>query len=281
MVIIDAQVHAYERDHPGRPWAGHLQGPPEVTGDDMVAAMDAVGVDGAVLVSPWTMYRDDASYAVEVHRRHSDRFALVAPIDFGRPDPADAVRTWADTPGAVGVRLICWQTPPPEATDAGIVAVLTAAAGAGLPVCVLSWGRMGFVADLARGHPDTMIVVDHLGLVQTMAPPPPAEPFADLPSVLALARLPNVAVKVTGACTLSHQRYPFDDLWDPLGRLIDAFGVERLMWGTDWTRALAHCSYHEAVAAFRDSGRLGEDERAELMGGTVRRIFGWSPSTDP
>jgi len=63
MVIIDTQVHAYERDHPGRPWAGVLTGPAEVTGDDMVAAMDAVGVDGAVLVSPFTMYDYDASYA--------------------------------------------------------------------------------------------------------------------------------------------------------------------------------------------------------------------------
>ena len=65
MVIIDSQVHAYERDHPGRPWAGVLTGPAEVTGDDMVAAMDAVGVDGAVLVSPFTMYGYDASYALE------------------------------------------------------------------------------------------------------------------------------------------------------------------------------------------------------------------------
>ena len=60
MVIIDAQVHAYERDHPGRPWAGVLTGPAEVTGDAMVAAMDAVGVDGAVLVSPFTMYGYDS-----------------------------------------------------------------------------------------------------------------------------------------------------------------------------------------------------------------------------
>ena len=43
MLTIDAQVHAYERDHPGRPWAAVLAGPAEVTGDDMVAAMDAVG----------------------------------------------------------------------------------------------------------------------------------------------------------------------------------------------------------------------------------------------
>ena len=51
---IDSQVHAYERDRPERPWIGTLQGPAEVTGDDMVAAMDAVGVDGALLVSPWS-----------------------------------------------------------------------------------------------------------------------------------------------------------------------------------------------------------------------------------
>ena len=92
MAIIDAQVHAYERDHPGRPWAAQLHGPPEVTGDDMVAAMDAVGVDGALLVSPWTMYRDDASYAVAVHHAHPDRFALVAPFDFRRSDVGDRVR---------------------------------------------------------------------------------------------------------------------------------------------------------------------------------------------
>jgi len=50
MLTIDAQVHAYEHNHPGRPWVGTLTGPAEVTGDQMVAAMDAVGVDGAILV---------------------------------------------------------------------------------------------------------------------------------------------------------------------------------------------------------------------------------------
>ena len=67
MPTLDSQVHAYERDHPGRPWAGVLHGPAEVTGDQMVAAMAAVGVDGAVLVSPFSMYRYDASYAIAVH----------------------------------------------------------------------------------------------------------------------------------------------------------------------------------------------------------------------
>jgi hypothetical protein len=75
MLTIDAQVHAYERNHPGRPWHAALTGPPEVTGEQMVAAMDAVDVDGAILVSAFTMYRYDASYAVAVQKRHRDRWS--------------------------------------------------------------------------------------------------------------------------------------------------------------------------------------------------------------
>src|SRR5262245_63019085 len=88
MPIIDAQVHAYERNHPGRPWAAVLHGPPAVTGDDMVAAMDAVGVDGALLVSPFTMYRYDASYAIEVRAKHPRRFGLIKPVDPADPGAA-------------------------------------------------------------------------------------------------------------------------------------------------------------------------------------------------
>jgi len=55
-------------------------------------------------------------------------------------------------------------------------------------------------------------------------PPPPAQPFADLPKLLALAAHDNVAVKVSGACTLAHEPFPYRDIWDPLGRVFDAFG---------------------------------------------------------
>src|SRR5438552_19192060 len=104
MVIIDSQVHAYERDYPGRPWAGVLTGPAEVTGDDMVAAMDAVGVDGAVLVSPFTMYGYDASYALELHRQHPGRFGLVKPVDPSDPAVAETIADCAAPTGTVGTR---------------------------------------------------------------------------------------------------------------------------------------------------------------------------------
>ena len=61
MLTLDAQIHPYERNYPERPWKGELAGPPSATGDEQVAAMDAVGVDGAVLVSSYSLYRYDAS----------------------------------------------------------------------------------------------------------------------------------------------------------------------------------------------------------------------------
>ena len=70
MPVIDVQVRAYDRNHSGRPWAGQIAGPASVTGDEMVGAMDAVGVDGALLVSPFSLYRYDASYALEVYAAH-------------------------------------------------------------------------------------------------------------------------------------------------------------------------------------------------------------------
>src|SRR5207248_1138513 len=80
-------------------------------------------------------------------------------------------------------------------------------------------------------------------------PPPPAEPFADLPKVLALAAYPNIAIKITGACTLSHQDFPYPDIWEPLARIFDAFGFDRCLWGTDWTRAMALLTYAQGVDA--------------------------------
>src|SRR6266481_9936142 len=105
MPIFDSQVHAYERDHPGRPWVGTLHGPAEVTGDQMVAAMDAVGVHGAVLVSPFSMYRYDASYAKEVYAAHPNRFGLVKPVDPTDPAVAGTIADWAATNGTVGIRV--------------------------------------------------------------------------------------------------------------------------------------------------------------------------------
>jgi len=278
MLTIDAQVHAYERNHPGRPWRDVLTGPSEVTGDQMVAAMDAVGVDGAVLVSAFTMYGFDASYAIAVQKKHPGRFALVKPVDPTDASVADVIADWKRTPGTVGVRILLSRGRASEdAADPGINRVLATAGKLSLPVNLQCTGRLHQALELVRRNPDTQVVIDHLGIQQPHEPPVPAEPWGDLPKVLALAAHKNVAIKISGACTLSHKPFPYEDIWDPVCRILDTYGVDRCLWGTDWTRAVKLLTYSQGVDAFRVTARLSESDKAKLMGGTLARIYGWSP----
>ena len=278
MLTIDVQVHAYERNRPGRPWAAVLHGPAEVTGDDMVKAMDSVGVDGALLVSPYTMYRYDASYALDVRAAHPDRFAVIKPVDPNDPKVADTIAQWADTEGTVAIRIMMTQGVSTDAADPGIGRVLAAAARHSFPVNLLCWGRLDQVGQMAARHPETRLVIDHLGLQQPFEPPAPAEPWAELPKLLALAAHNNIVVKISGACTLSHQPFPYKDILDPLGRIFDAFGFDRCMWGTDWTRAVGLLTYKQGVEAFRVTDRLSDSDRAALMGHTLQKVYDWAPA---
>ena len=280
MAIVDAQVHAYERDRPGRPWVGTLTGPKAVNGDAMVGAMDAVGVDGALLVSPFSMYRYDASYAIEVQKAHPGRFGLIKPVDPTDPAVADTIADWKATAGTVGVRIMMRDPMSKDPADPGINRVLVAGAKHGLPVNILAWGRMEQAEQLAARNPDTQIVIDHLGLQQPHKPPASADCWDALPQVLALARHPNIAIKITGACTLSHLPFPYNDIWDNLGRMFDAFGLDRCLWGTDWTRAIDVLTYGQGVEAFKLTDRLSASDKAMLMGGALERVYRWSPTKD-
>jgi len=276
-VTIDCQVHAYERDHPGRPWKAVLPGPEEVTGEDMVEAMDAVGVDGALLVSPWTMYRYDASYVLQVYKNFPARFGLIKPFDPRDELAAEQIADWAGTPGVVGARIMMAYHEAPVSDDPGVNRILAAGARYGLPINLLATGRLPLLAALAERNPDTQIVLDHLGLAQPFEPPALPEPFADLDNVLALARHENIAIKISGACTLSRQSFPYADIWDPLRRIFDAFGIERCMWGTDWTRAVGVLTYEQGIEAFRSTDGLSAAEREALLGGSLMRIYNWAP----
>ncbi len=276
-IIIDSQVHAYERDHPARPWHGTLAGPDEVTGDDMVAAMDAVGVDGALLVSPFSMYQYDAGYALEVYAKHPGKFGLIRPFDPDSDTIEAEMDEWVSTPGVVGARIMLARLEM-SAYDPGPNRILAAGSKANVPINVICSGKLDIFAELARRNPNTQLVTDHLGLNQPYEPPAPPEPFADLPQVLELAKYDNVAIKISGACTLSHEPFPYPDIWEPVGEILRAFGLERCMWGTDWTRAVNLLTYEQGVEAFRITDALSEAECAQLMGGSLTKIYNWSPT---
>jgi predicted TIM-barrel fold metal-dependent hydrolase len=245
----------------------------------MVTAMDKVGVDGAIFISAFSMYRYDASYAVEVQRAHPDRFGIVKPIDPDDPAVAEVIAEWKRTPGTVGIRIMITKEPgrDRDPTDPGLDRIARAAVKHDFPVNLLCWGNLDAGAVLIDRHPDTRFIIDHLGIMQPRTPPAPPQPWADLPKVLDLAKRKNTVIKVSGACTLSQKPYPFPDIWDPLARVFDAWGFDRCLWGTDWTRAYAVVNYERAVEPFFKTDRLSDSERAMLMGGACAKAYRWSP----
>lgn len=282
MTIIDSQVHAYEANTPKRPWASVPNWPAHVTGEEMVAAMDKVGVDGAIFISAFSLYRYDAAYAVEVAKAHPGRLAIVKPVDPDDPDVADVVADWKSTPGTVGIRIMLTKENKRDPADPGLARIARAAVRHDFPVNLLCWDNLDAGIALIDSHPETRFIIDHLGILQPRVPLTPAQHatdlWAELPKVLELARRANAVIKVSGACTLSKAPYPYPDIWDPLQRVFDAWGFDRCLWGTDWTRAFAVVNYEQAVKPFLETTRLSDSERAMLMGGACAKVYRWSPS---
>ena len=272
---IDCQVHAYDRNDENN-YRAVLAGPATVTGEEMVAAMDAVGVDGALLISPFTIYGYDSSYCEGVAAQYPDRFGLIAPFDPNSPTVGADVEAWAERPGVVGARVVL-NFESVGADHAGVDAIMAAGGAAGIPINVLCWQNLPELRAYAQRHPDTQLVIDHVGLQQPFQPPPPDDPWADIDQVIALAEFEHVAIKISGACTLSHEPFPYSDIWEPLGRIFEAYGLARCLWGTDWTRATNLLTFEQGVEAFRQTDTLSDDERATLMGGALQQIYGWSP----
>ncbi|HET6306044.1 MAG TPA: amidohydrolase family protein, partial [Rhodopila sp.] len=136
-MIIDSQVHAYEANTPKRPWRTVPNWPPHVTGDEMVAAMDEVGVDGAIFISAFGLYGYDGGYAAQTQRAHPNRFAIVKPVDPDSPSVADVIAEWNQTPGAVGIRIMIPHGSDRPASDPGLARIAQAAARFDLPVNIL------------------------------------------------------------------------------------------------------------------------------------------------
>jgi predicted TIM-barrel fold metal-dependent hydrolase len=137
---------------------------------------------------------------------------------------------------------------------------------------MMAAGFLPKVGEVAQRHPNLKLILDHLGRPSGVTSP--AERWANLPEVLALAKYPNVAMKATGAPSYSDEPYPFRDIHDNLHRLYDAFGPARWFWGTDITRM--HCPWRQCVTLFTEELPWLRGRDLELvMGRAVCDWIGW------
>ena len=269
MLIVDSQLHI---------WKGVMLNKTHrqvetYSKDDLIAEMATADVD-AVLLHPPGSWAGGNALAEEAAVAHPDKFAVLGNFDLGLGPQPDLVRHWLERPGQVGLRFNFMQEHQRSwPTDGSIDWVWPEAEKAGIPVGLLAHLFLPKCAEIAAKHPGLRLLIDHMGVAPTNKD---AEAFATLPDLLALAKFPNVAVKLSGAPSNSSDVYPYRNIHDYMQRIFDAFGPERCFWGTDLSRM--PCSYRQCVTMFTEElPWLKGDDLERVMGTALCDWIGWHP----
>ena len=272
MLIVDSQIHLWQN---GKMSAHHRQ-IPTYSVDDALAEMALAGVDCAVIHPPSSLGEPVNALAVEAVRRHPDKFCILGHFDLQSPERESIVARWRERPGMLGFRFT-FNQPHQKAwwTDGSLDWFWAAAERAGLPVGLLAGGQMAALAKIAERHPRLKVHIDHLGRHGGGTGLADDAAFADLRDMLALARFPNVAVKLSGAPSYASGPYPYKSIHGYLRQIFEAFGPERSFWGTDITRM--PCSYRQCVTMFTEElPWLRGRDLERVMGGAVVDWLGWT-----
>lgn len=260
MLIVDTHCHT------GESWFEPVE--------MLLYEMDANEVDNAVLVQHMGSY--DNTYLLDCARRYSGRFRVVAMVDTAQADAPSVLEKWAEQ-GAAGVRL----SPGERSPGADPLAVWRKARELGLAVSsrgdVDEFASDGF-RDLVAELPDLTIVIEHLAGVDETAEPP----FEDFGRALQLASYPNTYIKVPGLGEISARppvlrpEFGFDDTPPLIEMTLEAFGPQRMMWGSDFPPVSSREGYRNALRGVMQHPALGsEQDREWVMGKTATGVFGF------
>jgi L-fuconolactonase len=194
----------------------------------------------------------------------------MARVDLRTGDPG-SVREPLANPVVAGVRLVFLPADAGRLDDPDAEWLWDLAEQDRVPVMLLASGQLEQLGDLARRRPGLRLAVDHLGLTGQATDGAVAPEIARL---VALAELPNVAVKLTAVPCYSTEPYPYPALHPFLTELHAAYGPERLFWGSDLSRLRG--TYPDLVRLFReDLDFLSPDDVEAVMGRSLLVWLGW------
>jgi predicted TIM-barrel fold metal-dependent hydrolase len=273
MLIVDSQVHIWGANTPERPWpARHQPHKPEpITAEMLLAEMKAAGVDRCVLVPPsWEGERNDICLAAAT--KYPERFAVMGRFDPEDPASRAKLPGWRSQPGMLGLRFT-FHRPllRPLLTEGRVDWLWGEAEAAGVPIMTLALhADMPLLDRVAERHPGLRLTIDHLALTTGKDD----EAFRDIGKVLALAKRPNVAVKVSCLPHYTTESYPFRGLHERIRRVYDAFGPRRMFWGSDLSRL--PCSYRESLTYLSEEiPWLTASDKEWILGRGVCEWIGW------
>jgi predicted TIM-barrel fold metal-dependent hydrolase len=275
--VIDIHPHVISDDesrYPPAPLFGRRsdwsqERPSTVT--TLIAQMDAASVAKAAVVHSSTTYGFDNSYVVDACNTYPDRLLAVGSVDVRAPDACTTIRAWVAR-GLGGLRIFTGGSTkdfdPSELEDEAAFPAWELMGELGLTMCIQT-GPIGLpqVTALAVRFPKVPIILDHLGR------PDPTEgpPYAAAQSLFDLARLPSIYLKLTprimGDCVKGKA--------DPaswFGKLVQAFGAQRMAWGSNYPTSPGSLAEIKATAEQRLAS-LSASDREWIFGRTAATLY--------
>ena len=275
-LIVDSQIHLWKANTPDRPWDGDArpQLPEPMTIERVIPFLEEGGVDKLVIVPP-TLEGMRVDYGQEAARRYPGRFATMGRITLNDPKEAQRLPGWRQQPAVLGVRLNIAAKEAPWMVDGSADWFWPAAEKADVPVMFLTNSQTHLFAAIAERHPRLTLIVDHMGISSEMLRD---DKLVDgIAATAALAKYPNVSVKLSASPLFSREAYPFRDMTPHIQRLFDAYGPRRCHWGTDLTNSFAKATYRQRVTHFTEELKFfTEDDLDWVMGRSILERLRWT-----
>lgn len=263
--VIDIHPHIIADDtkrYPLAPLGGHQSDwsrSRPVTTEQMIAAMDKAGVAKAAIVQASTCYGHDNSYVADAVAAHPDRFTGVFSVDVLAADAPERIRHWVGRK-LTGMRLFTiGSTMPDQASwldDPKSYPAWEAAGELGLSICLqMSAKAFPQMIRMLERFPKVRVILDHCGRPVLEDGPP----YAAADSLFALARYPNVFLKLTQRnFTESRKGKATPETFFP--KLVSAFGASRLAWGSNYPSSEGSLSELLALATSTLKGLPASDQ---------------------
>jgi predicted TIM-barrel fold metal-dependent hydrolase len=225
--LISPDQRKYPRDLGSNPaaWVRDL------SAEEFIALNDAAGVDRAILVQAFGAYRYDNGYVADAAALYPGRFAAVCIVDALRPDAPQVLDYWVRKRGVQGMRIVTWTEPELMLDDPRLDQLWHRASELRIPVCVLTnFHQVPRLGRLLERFSEIRVALDHLGLPRLDDGPR----FSNEQAIFDLARFPNFHGKFSSWTIAAAARNGAQACADFFRRLVDTFGAQRLMWGTNF-----------------------------------------------
>jgi predicted TIM-barrel fold metal-dependent hydrolase len=265
--IVDSQVNVWTG---GKPPANRRQG--NFIAADLIGEMDAQKVARAIIV-PVSWNPDGIEAPLAAVKAHPDRLRVFGIYDLKAPPNQASIEALAKREGVAGIRLFlnsadgrAWMTSGSADWFWPIIEREK------IPLMIYPT-IMPALQEAIEKHPGMKLCIDSL------AATPGKEgvaAFAQHDAVLALAKNPNVVIKASSIPQLSGDAYPFKALEPVLRKTYDAFGPERMFWGSDMTSLEPlKITYAQCIDSFTQLSWLSDKDLDLIMGQSIAKWMNW------